>query len=88
MLNATVTNTTEAGFLSVAPSPFPWLVNDRPGAPVPPRPGSSTLNWTAGRTVPNLVQAGAGEHGIINYWNQGWKDADLIVDLFGVYEKN
>ncbi|MFE5627230.1 PKD domain-containing protein [Streptomyces virginiae] len=86
VLNTTVTNTSEAGFLSVAPSPFPWLQNDSPDAPVPPRPDSSTLNWTAGRTVPNLVQASGGEHGIINFWNQGWKDADLIVDIFGAYE--
>ncbi|MFD3538375.1 PKD domain-containing protein [Streptomyces sp. NPDC058662] len=86
VLNTTVTNTTEAGFLSVAPSPFPWLVNDQPGAPVPPRPDASTLNWTAGKTVPNLVQANGGEHGIINFWNQGWKDADLIIDVFGAYE--
>ncbi|MFE6907041.1 hypothetical protein [Streptomyces erythrochromogenes] len=86
VLNTTVTNTVDSGFLSVAPSPFPWLVNDQPGAPVPPRPGSSSLNWTKGATVANLVQAGDGEHGIVHFWNQGWKDADLIVDLFGVYE--
>ncbi|MFJ7260425.1 PKD domain-containing protein [Streptomyces globosus] len=86
VLNTTVTNTTEAGFLSVAPSPFPWLVNDGPNAPVPPRPDASTLNWTAGKTVPNLVQASGGEHGILHFWNQGWKDADLIVDIFGAYQ--
>ncbi|MDX3536136.1 PKD domain-containing protein [Streptomyces sp. MB09-01] len=85
-LNATVTETKDSGFLSVAPGPFPWLVNDGPDAPQPPRPNSSVLNWTAGRTVPNLVQASDGEHGIIHFWNQGWKDADLIVDVFGVYE--
>ncbi|WP_374775053.1 PKD domain-containing protein [Streptomyces sp. NBC_01310] len=87
-LNTTVTNTKEAGFLSVAPSPFPWLLNDHPDAPQPPRPNSSVLNWTAGKTVPNLVQASAGEHAIVHYWNQGWKDVDLIVDIFGVYESN
>ncbi|MFF1414451.1 hypothetical protein ACFVX6_32465 [Streptomyces sp. NPDC058289] len=86
VLNTTVTNTTDTGFLSVAPGPFPWLVNDQPGAPVAPRPVSSNLNWTAGKTVPNMVQAGDGEHGIIHFWNQGWKDADLIVDVFGVYQ--
>ncbi|MFD9367933.1 hypothetical protein ACFWA6_09525 [Streptomyces sp. NPDC060020] len=86
VLNATVTNTSDSGFLSVAPSPFPWLENDQPGAPVPPRPGSSTLNWEAGQTTSNLVQASDGDHGIINFWNQGWKDADLIIDVFGVYQ--
>ncbi|MFJ9936390.1 hypothetical protein ACIRSJ_25130 [Streptomyces virginiae] len=86
--NTTVTNTTDSGFLSVAPSPLPWEENTDPNAPKPPRPGSSTLNWTKGATVPNLVQTGVGEYGIINFWNQGWKDADLIVDVFGVYETN
>ncbi|MFE2126925.1 hypothetical protein [Streptomyces amritsarensis] len=86
VLNTTVTTTVDSGFLSVAPSPFPWLVNDRPGAPVPPRPGSSTLNWTKGATVANLVQAASGDHGIVHFWNQGWKDADLIVDFYGIYE--
>ncbi|MFD4240209.1 PKD domain-containing protein [Streptomyces sp. NPDC058525] len=86
VVNVTVTNTTEAGFMSVAPSPFPWLINDQPDAPQPPRPTSSVLNWTAGKTVPNLVQASDGEHGIVHYWNQGWADADLIVDYFGTYE--
>ncbi|MFF3863798.1 PKD domain-containing protein [Streptomyces sp. NPDC002209] len=86
VMNTTVTNTTDAGFLSVAPSPFPWLVNDQPGAPVPPRPVSSNLNWTAGKTVANLAQASDGEHGVIHFWNQGWKDADLIVDVYGVYQ--
>ncbi|MCX5123620.1 hypothetical protein [Streptomyces sp. NBC_00347] len=88
VLNTTVTNTTDTGFLSVAPSPFPWLINDQPGAPVPPRPVSSNLNWTAGRTVANMAQASDGEHGIVHFWNQGWKDADLIVDVFGVYQTN
>ncbi|MFE5808180.1 hypothetical protein [Streptomyces sp. NPDC056491] len=86
VLNTTVIETKDSGFLSVAPSPYPWLVNDDPNAPKPPRPGSPTLNWTAGKTVPNLVQAGAGEHGVINFWNQGWKDADLVVDIFGIYQ--
>lgn len=87
-LNVTVTNTTDAGFLSVAPSPFPWLVNDDPNAPKPERPGASALNWTAGQTVPNLVQANDGEHGIMLFWNQGWSPVDLIVDALGVYETN
>ncbi len=85
VMNATVTNTPEAGFLSVAPSPFP---PQNGGAPLPPRPGSSTLNWGAGQTTSNLAQASDGDHGVINFWNQGWKDVDLIVDVFGVYETN
>ncbi|WP_448699208.1 hypothetical protein [Streptomyces avidinii] len=35
-----------------------------------PPPNSSNLNWTKGDTVPNLVQASTGNHGIIDFWNQ------------------
>ncbi|MGW6786650.1 hypothetical protein [Streptomyces sp. NPDC054987] len=88
VMNTTVTNTADSGFLSVAASPLSWADTTDPAAVKPPRPGSSTLNWTKGATVPNLVQTGIGEYGIINFWNQGWKDADLIVDVFGKYETN
>ncbi|MFF9050864.1 hypothetical protein ACF09Z_06835 [Streptomyces erythrochromogenes] len=88
VFNTTVTNTADSGFLSVVPSPLPWAENTDPAGPKPPRPVSSALNWTKGATVPNLVQTGVGEFGIINFWNQGWKDADLIVDVFGIYETN
>ncbi|MFE0582665.1 PKD domain-containing protein [Streptomyces sp. NPDC058874] len=86
VLNATVTETAGTGFLSVAPSPYAL---PEPGEPTPSaatRPGSSTLNWTAGATVPNLVQASDGEHGVIDFWNQGHEDADLVIDVFGVYQ--
>ncbi|MEW2412365.1 PKD domain-containing protein [Streptomyces sp. NPDC046866] len=87
VLNATVTNTKDAGFLSVAPdtnSPDQYQnhtqVEQR-------RPTASTLNWTAGKTVPNLVQASSGGvNGVIDFWNQSWDTTDLIVDMFGYYE--
>ncbi|MFD6974617.1 PKD domain-containing protein [Streptomyces sp. NPDC059979] len=86
VLNATVTETGGTGFLSVAPSPYPLPAEGGPAAPSGPRPGSSTLNWTAGATVPNLVQASDGDHGVITFWNQGHEDADLVLDVFGVYQ--
>ncbi|MFI1652339.1 PKD domain-containing protein [Streptomyces avidinii] len=86
VLNTTVTETGGDGFLSVAPSPYPLPAPGEPAAPTGPRPGSSTLNWTAGAIVPNLVQAGDGEHGAITFWNQGYQDADLVLDVFGVYQ--
>ncbi|MFE3555089.1 PKD domain-containing protein [Streptomyces sp. NPDC059193] len=86
VLNTTVTGTGGTGFLSVAPSPSALPVEGGPAAPAGPRPGSSTLNWTAGDTVPNLVQASDGEHGVITFWNQGHEDADLVLDVFGVYQ--
>ncbi|MFE2129690.1 PKD domain-containing protein [Streptomyces amritsarensis] len=86
VLNATVTETGGTGFLSVAPSPSALPAPGEPAAPAATRPGSSTLNWTAGTTVPNLVQASDGDHGVINFWNQGHDDADLVLDVFGVYQ--
>ncbi|MFB8394501.1 PKD domain-containing protein [Streptomyces yangpuensis] len=88
VLNATVTNTAGAGFLSVAQDPN-TLEQYREGRRVlPERPTASTLNWTAGKTVPNLVQAGSGKNGIVDFWNQGWDRTDLVVDIFGYYESN
>ncbi|MFE6907040.1 PKD domain-containing protein [Streptomyces erythrochromogenes] len=88
VLNTTVTNTAGAGFLSVAPDPN-TLQQYREGRRVlPERPTASTLNWTAGKTVANLVQAGSGNNGIVDFWNQGWDKADLVVDIFGYYETN
>ncbi|MGW5851078.1 PKD domain-containing protein [Streptomyces sp. NPDC055254] len=86
VLNATVTHTRGAGFLSVSPDPNTWDQNENGSGTVPERPVSSTLNWTTGATVPNLVQASSGDHGVVDFWNQGWEDTDLIVDLFGYYE--
>ncbi|WP_158714732.1 PKD domain-containing protein [Streptomyces erythrochromogenes] len=88
VLNTTVTNTAGTGFLSVAPDPN-TREQYRQGSQVfPQRPTASTLNWTAGKTVPNLVQAGSGNKGIVDFWNQGWDKTDLVVDIFGYYETN
>ncbi len=86
VLNTTVTNTAGTGFLSVAPDPNTWQQYKDKNAVFPPRPTSSTLNWTAGRTVPNLVQTSSGTTGVVDFWNQGWENADLVVDIFGYYE--
>ncbi|MFJ2822832.1 PKD domain-containing protein [Streptomyces toxytricini] len=87
VLNTTVTNTRDSGFLSVAPdvnAPASYF----DGTAVwqdPPR--SSSLNFTPGKTVPNLVQASSGgTNGTIDLWNQSFGDIDLIVDMFGYYE--
>ncbi|MFD7838925.1 PKD domain-containing protein [Streptomyces sp. NPDC059761] len=86
VLNTTVTNTKADGFLSVAPDPNS-LDDYANGTKVfPPRPTASTLNWTAGTTVPNLVQASTGNTGIVDFWNQSWDTADLIIDMFGYYD--
>ncbi|WP_280691153.1 MULTISPECIES: PKD domain-containing protein [unclassified Kitasatospora] len=88
VLNATVTNTTSDGHLSVAPDPNTQAAYDNNTAtPLSPPPVSS-LNWTAGQTVPNLVQATAGNTGIVDFWNGANGSSDLIVDLFGIYQND
>ncbi|WP_030062149.1 PKD domain-containing protein [Streptomyces novaecaesareae] len=86
VLNTTVTNTSGPGFLSVDPDPNLWSAYKNGTAGTPQRPVSSTLNWTAGATVPNVAQASGGKGGIVDLWNQGWQDIDLMVDLLGFYE--
>ncbi|MCX5146440.1 PKD domain-containing protein [Streptomyces sp. NBC_00320] len=86
VLNTTVTNTVSPGFLSVAPDPNTLDQYKNGTAVWPERPVSSVLNWTAFKTVPNLVQASSGEHGVIDLWNQSYNNVDLIVDMFGYYE--
>ncbi|MFI1282582.1 hypothetical protein ACH4U5_17820 [Streptomyces sp. NPDC020858] len=86
VLNTTVTNTAGTGFLSVAPDPNTWQQYKDKTSVFPARPTASTLNWTAGRTVPNLVQTSSGNTGVVDFWNQGWDNTDLVVDVFGYYE--
>ncbi|WP_158708422.1 PKD domain-containing protein [Streptomyces sp. NRRL S-244] len=86
VLNTTVTNTTGSGFLSVTADPNTWPDYVKGTAVTPQRPVSSSVNWTAGATVPNLVQTSGGKGGMIDFWNQGWTDIDLIVDLIAWYQ--
>ncbi|MEV6727691.1 MULTISPECIES: PKD domain-containing protein [unclassified Streptomyces] len=86
VLNTTVTNTTGTGFLSVAADPNTWPDYLKGTAVTPQRPVSSSLNWTAGATVSNLVQTSGGKGGMVDFWNQGWQDIDLVFDLLGWYQ--
>ncbi|MBT2478799.1 PKD domain-containing protein [Streptomyces sp. ISL-94] len=86
-LNSTVTNTTDHGHLSVAPDPNTREQYQNGTAVSPPVPNSSTLNWTPGKTVPNLVQASTGKNGIIDFFNWSPGNTDVIVDVFGYYDK-
>ncbi|MFB6618321.1 hypothetical protein ACFCV9_29585 [Streptomyces sp. NPDC056367] len=87
VLNSTVTNTKGTGYLTVSPDPNSIESYNNGTAGWPDAPNSSNLNWTKGATVPNLVQTSMGYNGIIDFWNKGWEDTDLVVDIFGYYEK-
>ncbi|MEV7584490.1 hypothetical protein [Streptomyces erythrochromogenes] len=86
VLNTTVTNTGGAGHLTVAPDPNAlWQYENKTHTP-PVAPNSSTLNWTTGKTVPNLVQASLGANGIVDFFNRSGSNIDLVIDIFGVYD--
>lgn len=72
VLNVTVTDTSASSYLSVYPQ----------GAS---QPMISDLNWTAGRTVPNLVVAAIGANGQIVMFNHSG-GADAVVDVVGWYQ--
>ncbi|GHI13918.1 hypothetical protein Scinn_33810 [Streptomyces virginiae] len=72
VLNVTATDTKDAGHLTVWPS----------GSA---RPDSSSLNWTAGQTVPNHVVVPVGADGTVKLFNASWGTAHLIADVFGYY---
>ncbi|MFJ1567514.1 hypothetical protein ACIOG8_25425 [Streptomyces erythrochromogenes] len=88
VLNTTVTNTGGAGHLTVSPDPNAlWQYENKTHTPPVP-PNSSTLNWTAGKTVPNLVQASLGVNGIVDFFNRSGNNIDLVIDIFGVYDRH
>lgn len=70
-LNVTVTNTTAASFLTVYPT----------GGS---NPVASSLNWTAGETIPNLVIVPVGTNGQVSFYNHSGS-VDVIVDLEGYF---
>jgi serine protease len=70
-LNITATNTTTAGFLTV----YPMGGN---------LPSTSSLNWVAGETVPNLVIVGVGSSGQVAIRN-AIGSVDVVVDLEGYF---
>jgi hypothetical protein len=87
VFNTTVTNTGGGGFMTVSPDPNILAAYQSGTAIWPSPPNASNLNWVKGQTVPNLVQAGTGSTGIIDFWNLGSSGStDLIVDVFGYYQ--
>jgi hypothetical protein len=64
-----VTNTTAASYLTGFPAGIP-------------QPTASSLNWTAGQTVPNLVEVPIGALGKVSFFN-AYGTTDLILDLQG-----
>ncbi len=71
-LNVTATNTTADGFLTVSPL----------GA----RPATSSLNWSAGETVPNAVITKVEESlGMVAFANHSGR-VDVLADISGFFD--
>jgi IPT/TIG domain/Bacterial Ig-like domain (group 1) len=71
LLNLTVTRTTATSFLTAFPTGTT-------------RPGSSDINWVAGRTVPNLALVPLSTAGAIDLYNNSGS-TDVVADLEGYY---
>jgi alpha-tubulin suppressor-like RCC1 family protein len=69
VLNVTVTDTTGGSYLTVWPTGVP-------------QPLASNLNWTAGKTVPNLVEVAVGLNGMVSAYN-AVGSTDVIFDVAG-----
>ncbi len=72
VLHVTVTNTSTSSYLTVWPTTSTM-------------PTASNINWTAGQTVPNLVQTAVGTLGRVSIFN-ALGTTDVIVDLEGYFE--
>lgn len=72
VLNVTATNPTKSGFITVYPA----------GAL---RPTASSLNFTAGRTVPNLVTVALGTADEVALYNGSSGTVNLVADVAGYY---
>ncbi|QMU68391.1 hypothetical protein [Streptacidiphilus sp. P02-A3a] len=86
VLNTTVTDTATGGSLAVGWDPNTQEMYLFGSAGRPATPLYSSLNWTRGETVANLVQARPGPYGLVDFWNTGTGSTDLLVDAFGMYE--
>ena len=73
VVNVAVTGTTGTGYLTIYPTPA-----DGSGAPL-----AANLTWTAGKTVPNLVEVAVGANGRISIFNGPGSAAHVIVDVEG-----
>jgi hypothetical protein len=71
VLNVTVTEPTEAGYITV------WPTGQT-------RPVASSVNMIPGQTVPNLVMARIGDGGKVSFYNHAGS-SHLVVDVLGAY---
>jgi PKD repeat protein len=74
VLNTTVTDGTANGYLTVYPD----------GSALPT---VSDINFDAGETIPNMVTAGIGPDGKVDFYNR-FGSVDVLADLFGYFTRS
>jgi hypothetical protein len=70
VLNMTVTQPAKPGYITV----YPFGVA---------RPATSSVDFVAGETVPNLVTTGAGVNGAVSVYNDSAGTIQLVTDEYG-----
>ncbi|WP_157535779.1 hypothetical protein [Kitasatospora mediocidica] len=75
VLNITVTNPTNSGFITAYPDGTA-------------RPTTSNVNFTAGQTVPNMAIVPVGADGYVDLYNSGLASVDLIADVTGYFTQS
>ncbi|MDY0810511.1 right-handed parallel beta-helix repeat-containing protein [Kitasatospora purpeofusca] len=80
-MTVTATEPTQDGDLAVRPFGYVW---SSPSSLVGERETTSTLNWTAGRTVPNQVTVPV-KDGKVSFYNHSGGTVHVIADLAGYY---
>ncbi|GAA1410966.1 hypothetical protein GCM10009639_62310 [Kitasatospora putterlickiae] len=80
-MTVTATEPTRDGDLAVRPFGYAW---SSPSSLIDERETTSTLNWVAGRTVPNQVTVPV-KDGKVSFYNHSGGTVHVIADLAGYY---
>ncbi|WP_406112336.1 right-handed parallel beta-helix repeat-containing protein [Kitasatospora purpeofusca] len=80
-MTVTATEPTRDGDLAVRPFGYAW---SSPSSLIDERATTSTLNWVAGRTVPNQVTVPV-KDGKVSFFNHSGGTVHVIADLAGYY---
>jgi len=75
VLNVTAIGPTSGGNLRVYP--------DVDGTGATPAPNASSINYIAGRDIPNLVVVGLPADGRVDFWSDSFGTVQLAVDVLG-----
>lgn len=81
VLNVTATDETANGVLTV------YGDEDQSGNALS-RPGTSNVNYSTGKNVPNLVVVPVGANGEVDFYNSSAGSTDIVADVQGYFSKS